>query len=239
MDCKIIGVIGAMESEIRHLQAEMKDPIAESYAGLTFYRGKMGKNVLVLVQSGVGKVNAGRTAQALIDRYSPDYLINTGIGGGLGDGLHIGDLVIGTELVQHDFFLSVFGYVRGFVSGFGDGKTPTFFRSDPNLIRAFSESALKFLPAGNIRKGRIASGDVFVADAGMKKQIKNDFSADAVEMEGAAIAQVAMLNRVPFVVVRAVSDLADGTATESFETFEAETAALSAKIVESCVSEHL
>ena len=239
MDCKIIGVIGAMESEIRHLQAEMKDPIAESYAGLTFYRGKMGKNVLVLVQSGVGKVNAGRTAQALIDRYSPDYLINTGIAGGLGDGLHVGDFVIGKELVQHDFDLTGFGYPKGVVPGFGDGKSPFRFQADTGLVDAFINSALQYLTEKSVREGCVASGDVFVADAEMKGQIKRDFSADAVEMEGAAIAQVAVANGVPFVVVRAVSDLADGTATESFETFEAETAALSAKIVESCVSEHL
>ena len=236
MDCKTIGVIGAMESEIRHLQAKMENPAVELFAGLTFYRGKIGKNELVLVKSGVGKVNAGRTAQVLIDRYAPDYLINTGIGGGIGDGLHVGDLVIGTGLVQHDFHLSVFGYVRGFISGFGDGKTPTFFQSDPKLVKAFSASALAFLPGEKIRKGRIASGDIFVADAKMKEKIKRDFAADAVEMEGAAIAQVAALNSVPFIVIRAVSDLADGTATASFETFEEETAVLSAKIVADCVS---
>ena len=236
MSRKTIGVIGAMESEICHLKAKMESPVAEFYAGLTFYRGKMGKNDIVLVQSGIGKVNAARTAQALIDRYAPDYLINTGIGGGIGDGLHVGDLVIGTELVQHDFSLSLFGYAKGYIPGFGDGKTPTFFRADPGLVRAFSESAQAFLPNGSIRQGRIASGDIFVADAEIKGEINREFSADAVEMEGAAIAQAAVLNNIPFVVVRAVSDLADGSATESFERFEEETAVLSAKIVELCVS---
>ena len=236
MGAKIVGVIGAMESEIRHLRKKMKSPVVESYAGLTFYRGKMGKNKLVLVQCGIGKVNAARTAQVLIDRYAPDAMINTGIAGGIGEGLHVGDFVIGTELVQHDFSLSLFGYARGFVPGFGDGKSPAYFQADSDLVQAFSGSAVQFLSAQNVRKGRIASGDLFVADAAVKNWIRNEFSADAVEMEGAAIAQVAVLNGVPFVVVRAISDLADGTATESFETFEQETALLSAKIVESCVA---
>lgn len=236
MGAKIVGVIGAMESEIRHLREKMKSPVVESYAGLTFYRGKMGKNKLVLVQCGIGKVNAARTAQVLIDRYAPDAMINTGIAGGIGEGLHVGDFVIGTELVQHDFSLALFGYARGFVPGFGDGKSPAYFQADPDLVHAFSGSAVQFLSAQNVREGRIASGDLFVADAAVKNWIRNEFSADAVEMEGAAIAQVAVLNGVPFVVVRAISDLADGTATESFETFEQETALLSAKIVESCVA---
>lgn len=236
MNPKTIGVIGAMESEIDHLRAEMKSPVVETFAGLTFYRGEIGKNELVLVRSGVGKVNAARTAQVLIDRYAPDYLINTGIAGGLGDGLHVGDFVIGKELVQHDFDLTGFGYPKGVVPGFGDGKSPFRFQADTGLVDAFINSALQYLTEKSVRKGCVASGDVFVADAEMKGQIKRDFSADAVEMEGAAIAQVAVANGVPFVVVRAISDLADGTATESFETFEQETAALSAKIVESCIA---
>ena len=236
MNRKIIGVIGAMESEIRHLREKMESPITESRAGLTFYRGNVGKNELVLVQSGVGKVNAARTAQVLIDRYAPDYLINTGIAGGLGDGLHVGDFVIGAELVQHDFDLTKFGYPKGVVPGFGDGKSPFRFQADTGLVDAFFGSALQYLSGENVRKGCIASGDVFVADAEMKGQIKQLFSADAVEMEGAAIAQVAVANGVPFVVVRAISDLADGTATASFEAFEQQTAVLSAKIVGKCVS---
>ena len=140
---KIFGVIGAMESEINHLRASMGSPVVETYAGLTFYRGKMGKNELVLVQSGIGKVNAARTTQVLIDRYAPDYLINTGIAGGLGDGLHVGDFVIGTELVQHDFDLTVLGYPKGVVPGFGDGKSPFRFQADAGLADAFFGSALQ------------------------------------------------------------------------------------------------
>lgn len=236
MNPKTIGVIGAMESEIDHLRAEMKSPVVETFAGLTFYRAEIGKNELVLVRSGVGKVNAARTAQVLIDRYAPDYLINTGIAGGLGDGLHVGDFVIGKELVQHDFDLTGFGYPKGVVPGFGDGKSPFRFQADTGLVDAFINSALQYLTEKSVRKGCVASGDVFVADAEMKGQIKRDFSADAVEMEGAAIAQVAVANGVPFVVVRAISDLADGTACASFETFEQETAVLSAKIVKSCIA---
>ncbi len=237
MSHKIIGVIGAMESEVCKLQADMQTPVTESVANLTFYRGNIGKNQLVLVKSGVGKVNAARAAQALIDQYHPDYLINTGIAGGIGSGLHVGDFVIGTELIQHDFDLTGFGYAKGYISGCGDGKSVSVFASDDVLVRSFSGHAAAFLSAENIHCGRIASGDVFVANAEMKKQIQADFSALAVEMEGAAIAQVAAANGVPFIILRAISDLADGTATESFETFEEKTATLCAKIVESCVAE--
>ena len=237
MSHKIIGVIGAMESEVCKLQAGLRTPAIESIANLTFYCGKIEKNELVLVQSGVGKVNAARAAQVLIDRYHPDYIINTGIAGGVGDGLHVGDFVIGTELLQHDFDLTGFGYAKGYISGCGDGQSASVFSSDAQLIQAFSKSASSALPAQSVHLGRIASGDVFVADVDRKIQIKNDFSVLAVEMEGAAIAQVAVANGVPFIVIRAISDLADGTATESFETFEEKTATLSAKIVESCVAE--
>lgn len=235
MNAKIVGVIGAMESEIRYLQGKMQNLQTERFAGLTFYSGKMGNNTMVLVQSGIGKVHAARCAQALIDRYHPDYLLNTGVAGGLGDGLHVGDFVIGAELVQHDFDLTKFGYPRGVVPGFGDGKSPFRFQADTGLVDAFFGSALQYLSGENVRKGCIASGDVFVADAEMKGQIKQLFSADAVEMEGAAIAQVAAENGVPFIVIRAISDLADQAAEESYETFVERTADLSARIVEHCV----
>lgn len=235
MSRKIFGVIGAMDIEIASLQACIEHCKTEQFAGLTFFCGSLGENEIVLVKCGVGKVSAARCAQALIDRYHPDYLLNTGVAGGLGDGLHVGDFVIGAELVQHDFDLTKFGYPKGVVPGFGDGKSPFRFQADTGLVDAFFGSALQYLSGENVRKGCIASGDVFVADAEMKGQIKQLFSADAVEMEGAAIAQVAVANGVPFVVVRAISDLADGTAAGSFRTFEEETANLAAQLVKTCV----
>lgn len=235
MKRKKIGVIGAMNSEVAHLFDAMTDRTAEPVADLTFYRGSIGGNDVIVVRCGVGKVNAARCAQMLIDRYAPDYIINTGIAGGVGDGLRVGDLVVGTELVQHDFDISSFGYAKGYISGIGNGKSASVFRSDAELTKAFLRTVCTFLPENRVHTGRIATGDLFVSDAEAKKRLKNDFSALAVEMEGCAIAQTAWVNDVPFLVVRALSDLADGTAASSFETFERETAELSARVIEAFI----
>lgn len=235
MKRKTFGVIGAMDSEIDHLSNVMIDCKTERAADLVFFCGKIGNCDLVLVKCGVGKVNAARCTQMLIDRYAPDYVINTGIAGGVGDGLRVGDLVIGTELVQHDFDISKFGYARGYISGIGDGKSPSVFCSDATLTEAFLRTVCAFLPNDRVHKGRIATGDLFVADAADKRALKDGFSALAAEMEGCAIAQTADANGVPFVVVRAISDLADGSAPGSFLTFERETADLSARAIEACV----
>lgn len=235
MKRNVFGVIGAMDSEVAHLFGAMNDRTAESVADLTFYRGIIGSNEVIVVRCGVGKVNAARCAQMLIDRYAPDYVINTGIAGGVGEGLRVGDVVVGSELVQHDFDISRFGYARGYISGVGDGKSPSVFRSDKTLTDAFLRIVYTFLPKDRVHSGRIATGDRFIADAETKLTLKNDFSAIAAEMEGCAIAQTAAANGVPFIVVRAISDLADGSASESFETFERETADLSARVIEACV----
>lgn len=235
MKRKRFGVIGAMDSEIQHLIAAMTNPTTERQADLTFYRGDLGDQELVLVKCGIGKVNAARCTQMLIDRYAPDFLINTGIAGGIGDGLQVGDLVIASELVQHDFDISRFGHARGYVPPFGDGKQPSVFRSSEAMTQAFLRTVCAFLPQNRARIGRIATGDLFVADASAKRLLKQEFSATAVEMEGGAIAQTAEANGVPFIVVRAISDLADGTAAESFDTFEKETADLSARVTEAFI----
>lgn len=235
MERKTFGVIGAMESEVKNLIGAMENVQTERVHDLTFYRGAFGNHSVVVVKSGIGKVSAARCAQMLIDRYSPDYLINTGIAGGVGEGLGIGDLVIGTELVQHDFDLTRFGYARGYVSGFGDGKRPSYFRSDEELVRKFLRTVYTFLPENRVHEGRIATGDLFVADAPTKARLRSEYSALAAEMEGAAIAQTATMNGIPFIVVRVISDLADGTAAESFDTFEQETANFSARVIETCI----
>ena len=235
MKRKRFGVIGAMDSEIQHLIGAMTNPKTEQHADLTFYRGNLGDQELVLVKCGIGKVNAARCTQMLIDRYAPDFLINTGIAGGIGDGLHVGDLVIASELVQHDFDISRFGHARGYVPPFGDGKQASVFRSSEAMMQVFLHTVSAFLPQNRVRIGRIATGDLFVADAETKQMLKQEFSAIAVEMEGGAIAQTAEANGVPFLVVRAISDLADGTAAESFDAFEKETADLSARVTEAFI----
>ena len=231
MENKTFGVIGAMESEVAQLRAALKMPEARTVAGLTFYAGTLGENRVVLVRSGVGKVNAARCAQILIDLYEPDYLVNTGIAGGIGAGLAVADVVIGTELVQHDFDAVNFGYARGNICEPEHRGTPTVFRSDETLIAAFRAAAESLIDAKRVKTGRIATGDLFVASAETKRDIADTFGAIAAEMEGCAIAQVAALAGVPFIVLRAISDLADGSSVGSFGEFEQETADLSAAIL--------
>ena len=231
MKNKVFGVIGAMESEVTQLRAALENAETAEYAGLTFYRGTLGENRVVLVKCGIGKVNAARCTQALIDQYAPDYIVNTGIAGGVGDGLAVADVVIGTELVQHDFDAVAFGYARGNICDPSHRDTPSVFCSDKALIEAFRAAASALIAPERVKSGRIATGDLFVASAEAKRDIAGTFGAVAAEMEGGAIAQVAAMAGVPFIVLRAISDLADGSSPASFDEFEQQTADLSASIL--------
>ncbi len=231
MKNKTFGVIGAMESEVAQLRAALGKMETAEHSGLTFYSGTLGANRVVLVKCGIGKVNAARCTQVLIDRYAPDYIVNTGIAGGIGEGLAVADVVIGTELVQHDFDVRAFGYARGNICDPTHRDTPSVFCSDETLIEAFRAAASSLLDAKRVKSGRIATGDLFVASAEAKQDIAGTFGAVAAEMEGGAIAQVASLAGVPFIVLRAISDLADGSSPASFDAFEQQTADLSASIL--------
>ncbi len=230
------GIIGAMDSEIKRLLEAPAMWQAHERAGLRFYLGTLGAQQLVVVKSGVGKVNAARCAQLLIDTYAPDYLFNTGIAGGLSPALRVGDIVVGAELVQHDFDVTAFGYARGYVCTGDDGARPTIFCSDERLVRLAAETAQQDGPAaGRIVRGRIATGDIFVSSRQQKLALIEQFGADAAEMEGAAIAQTAAASGVPFLVIRAISDLADGTAAASIDAFEQEAADRSAALLQSII----
>ena len=229
------GVIGAMDSEVSKLHGTLRGCEMTEYAGLTFYSGTLGENAVVLVKSGVGKVNAARCAQILIDRFTPDCLINTGIAGGIGEGLCVADLVIGTELVQHDFDVTAFGRVKGSLFAEGDPTQPTVFRSDETLAHAFRRAAARLIDPARIKTGRIATGDQFIAANEKKREIAAEMKALAAEMEGCAVAQTAAASGVPFIVIRAISDLADGTSPGSFGEFEQQTADLSAAVLEEMI----
>ncbi len=228
---KKIGIIGAMASETVTLSALMQDKQQKDAAGLHFWTGTLEGHEVVLVRCGVGKVNAARCTQALIDHFVPDAIINTGIAGGLAPGLAVGDIVIGAHLLQHDFDVSAFGHARGYLCTGIEHEKPTLFDSDAELVQWLKDAAGTVCPERCLREGIIASGDVFVAHKDMKQDIWDTFGADATEMEGAAIAQVAAANGVPFVVIRAISDLADGTAAASIDDFEQQTADISAAII--------
>ena len=231
MHNKPIAIIGAMDSELVTLLGALEDKQAESFCGLTFYTGKLKGQPAVLVKCGIGKVNAARCAQILLDRFDPEALINTGIAGGVGPGLHVGDIVVATGLVQHDYDISAFGYAKGNLGDRSHEKEPTVFWADERVAGAVTEAAEQVLGKDKLHRGLIATGDQFISGAEKKASIYGEFQALAAEMEGGAIAQVAALGHVPFAVIRAISDLADGTAAASYDAFEQAAADASAATV--------
>jgi len=215
-----MGIIGAMDSEVTNLIARMESTTFTEYAGRRFASGKLAGKDVVVVQSGIGKVAAAITAQMLVDRFGVTALLNTGMAGGLDPRLAVKDLVVATGALQHDFDLTAFGHVKGFLTGEDDQK-PTVFAADPALADKALAAAAQVLPADSKAiTGVVASGDVFVDDSALKACLRDDFGAAAAEMEGAAIAQAAAANGVPFAILRTISDLAEHDASVSFDELE-------------------
>ena len=215
-----IGIIGAMDSEVDNLIARMDGPSVTVYARRQFVTGQLAGKDVVVVKSGIGKVAAAITAQMLIDRFGVGALLNTGMAGGLDPRLAVKDLVVATGALQHDFDLTAFGHVKGFLTGEDDQK-PTVFAADPTLVDKALAAAAQVLPEGSKAiTGLVASGDVFVDDSALKATLRDDFGAAAAEMEGAAIAQAAVANSIPFAILRTISDLAEQDASVSFDELE-------------------
>lgn len=231
-----IAIIGAMESEVYRLTSLLGNVNTVPVYNLTFYTGTINKRKVVIVKSGIGKVNAARCTQILIDRFGPDAIVNTGIAGGIDPGFSVGDIVIGTGLLQHDFNVTAFGHAKGYLCTGNDHNSPTVFYADEKLADALESTAISQFPEKRISRGTIATGDLFVSDSEKKKELWETFKASAAEMEGAAIAQTASYAGVPFAVLRVISDQADGKAAQSFEVFEEETAKLSSAVIESLLS---
>ncbi len=230
----MIGIIGAMDVEVQILLDNMKNAEKITLHGRDFYKGEInGKNVVV-AKCGIGKVAAAVCTQTIIDLFKADCVINTGIAGGIYEGLKIGDIVVSTKAVQHDFNVMEFGYARGYMCTGGDNSCPTEYEADENLRKTVVECAKNTL-TNSVHEGVIATGDLFVADALTKQKIKQKFNAFATEMEGGAIAQTCVLNETKFVIIRAISDLADGSASENYEKFEKSAAENCAKLVISCL----
>ena len=217
---KTIGIIGAMASEVELLTAALTEAQTQTIAGVTFYHGTLEGQDVVIAQCGIGKVCAAICAQAMADCYKVGALINTGVAGGLHHSLAVGDIVIGTDAVQHDFDMTAFGYAKGYMGG-SDGKEPTVFHADPKLIASFKEAAAQVLTDSKFIEGTIASGDVFVDDSALKKSLIEQFDAAAAEME----------NGIPFIIIRSISDLAEHEANVSFDEFEKKAAKVSSDIV--------
>ncbi len=232
-----IAIIGAMDCETELLRNLLGNAEEIQAGRFTIFKGIIGKHEVSVAKSGVGKVAAASCTQFIADKIQPDYIINTGVAGGISDNLKIGDVVVATKLVHHDFDATALGYARGYVCNGINPKEPTFFYSDKDLNEKFLEIAKNTISEKNIHQGIIASGDMFIGTSSKKEEIKELFGATAAEMESAAIAQTAYLNNIPFLIVRAISDLADGTKTENFGEFEHYSAQISAEIIKNLLIE--
>ncbi|MGN1376811.1 MAG: 5'-methylthioadenosine/adenosylhomocysteine nucleosidase [Dorea sp.] len=223
----MIGIIGAMEEEVASLKEEMDVREVVEKAGMMFCKGILCGQKVVVVRSGVGKVNAGICAQILVDLFQVDLLINTGIAGSLDARIDIGDMVISTDALQHDMDASVFGDPVGQIP-----RLDTFsFPADEALARKAIRANEKANPDIRTFTGRIVSGDQFISSKEVKDRIVENFHPLCVEMEGAAIAQAAYLNKVSYVIIRAISDKADNSACMDYPTFEKKAIAHSVRLM--------
>ncbi len=212
----MIGIIGAMEEEVAALKEAMEIEETVEQAAMTFCKGRLCGKEVVVVRSGIGKVNAGICAQILVDRFQADTLINTGIAGSLDAKIDIGDMVISTDAVHHDMDASIFGDPVGQVPR----MDTLFFPADEELVEKAVQANEKANPDIHTFTGRVASGDQFIASKQAKDKIVENFRPMCVEMEGAGIAHAAYLNQVSYVIIRAISDKADNSATMDYPTFE-------------------
>lgn len=224
----MIGIIGAMEEEVALLKDAMDVIEIVECASMSFCKGVLCGKDVVVVKSGIGKVNAGICAQILVDRFDVDVLINTGIAGSLDADIDIGDMVISTDLVEHDMDASIFGDPVGQIP-----RMDTFsFPADPILVEKAVAANEEVNPDIKTFTGRIVSGDQFVSSKEVKDKLVQTFQAKCTEMEGAAIAHAAYLNKVSCVIIRAISDKADNSATMDYPTFEKKAIAHSVRLVQ-------
>lgn len=228
---KKIGIIGAMEEEVAALREKLENVNKLEKASMEFYSGTLHGVEVVVVRSGIGKVNAGICAQILADVFAADAVINTGIAGSLKVEINIGDIVISTDTVQHDMDATGFGYEPGIIPR----METSYFQADGRLIEAAKAACEEAVPEIQVFTGRVVSGDQFVSDRQAKERISSQFGGMCTEMEGAAIAQAAYLNHIPFVIIRAISDKADDSASMDYPTFERQAIAHSVALVDSFV----
>ena len=211
-----LGIIGAMDVEVATLKAKMENVTTQVHAASAYFEGTLNGCPAVVVQCGVGKVNAAMCAQILVSVYGVTHIVNTGIAGSLCADLDIGDLVVSEDAMYHDFDCVHFGYEMGRVPG----MDTVAFPADKTMMD-LAYAAAEAVNPGHTRTGRIASGDLFVAEKSAKNAIIAKTGALCTEMEGAAIAHTAYRNGIPFVILRAISDKADDSAEMDYPTFEA------------------
>ena len=217
---KKIGIIGAMDVEVERLKADMTVTRQITKAQMHFCEGTLKNQQVVVVRSGIGKVNAAVCTQILVDEFGVDAVINTGI--------DIGDIVISTDVLHHDMDAVNFGYAPG--------QSPQMevfsFAADEPMAELAEMVCHQVNPEIKVFRGRVVSGDQFISDRATKDRITEQFHGFCTEMEGAAIAQAAYLNQIPFIVIRAISDKADDSASEDYPTFEKKAVEHSVRLVE-------
>lgn len=222
-----IGIIGAMDIETERLKNQMDVLGVREIAGMSYFSGTLEGQSVVVVTCGVGKVNAAACTQILLSEFKVDAIINTGVSGAIHSSLNVGDVVISTDCLEHDFDCTGFGYAYGVIPRMDN----SVFQADEQLVQAAYEACAASDLNVNYVKGRIVSGDQFVSSAERKQFIEENFSAYTTEMEGAAIAHVCHLSKLPFVIIRAMSDKADGSAHVNFDEFALKAAENSNRIV--------
>lgn len=223
----IIGIIGAMHEEIEGLKELLLVEKTEEIAGFKYYIGRLNGKNIVLVESGIGKVNASVCTTILIDKFKVNKIIFTGVAGAVNEDLSIGDIVVGESLIEHDFDCTAFGLEPGTIPR----MDTSCFLGEPELVNLGVKSVEKILGKSRVKKGTIVSGDQFIASKEKIKWLERTFNAQCTEMEGAAVAHVAHLFGVPFVILRALSDKADGSAHMDFKEFVKMAAVNSKKVV--------
>ncbi|MFC5403177.1 5'-methylthioadenosine/adenosylhomocysteine nucleosidase [Cohnella soli] len=225
-----IGIIGAMQEEIELLLAGLENKESERHAGIEYFRGVFRGQKVVLTRSGIGKVNSAVCTQILIDRFSADAILFTGVAGAVDPALNIGDIVISSSCLQHDVDVTALGFARGIIPYQEVSEYP----AEAGLITLAERAGEKVYP-GRCTTGKVLSGDQFVADRDVVRKLHEEFGGACTEMEGASVAQVCHMNGVPYVVIRSMSDKADGSAHVNFAEFTVEAANRSFAIVEEIV----
>lgn len=229
-----IGIIGAMPEEVAGLVRLLNKKQETKYAGLTFFQGIIDLQKVVIVQSGIGKVNAAMCTQILINCFHIKAVINTGVAGGIDPQVEIGDVVISQDALHHDFDTTVFGHELGAIPQMKLSRFP----ADPTLREIAMSQACKILSKNQVHLGLVVSGDQFISSTKQKQRIANSFQASCVEMEGAAIAHVAYLNQTPYVIIRIMSDKADNSAPDNFDEFTKKIIPLLNQIVVAVVADY-
>ncbi len=223
----MLGIIGAMDEEVAKIKEQMDNVKVMSKAAMDFYEGTLNGKEVVVVRSGIGKVNAAMCTQILVDTYEVEAVINTGIAGSLNAQIDIGDIVLSTDTLEHDMDAVAFGYPVGQIP-----RMDTLsFEADEKLRALAKKVCGEVVPEVSVFEGRVVSGDQFVSDKGKKDWLVENFDGYCTEMEGAAIAHAAYLNGIPFLIIRAISDKADDSASMDYPTFEAQAIEHSVKLL--------